>query len=139
MKRFLELVALIGIFAGLLLFNRYAVGLDQVAKNSASDYFIQRAIMALWLALGGFLYELPRIYEESFRHGTRFSFNWLSLVIFGVPGLILALLPLFVSMFKMPVPAFLLLPNALPAEVLGAFLVGLAVGKAFTREEYRVF
>ncbi len=139
MKRFLELIAILAVLASIMLFNRYAATLGHAAQGSVSAYFMQRAIMALWLALAGFLVELPRIYHDLTQPGMRLTFDWAVLVIIGLPALILALLPIVLTVAKLPVPLWLLKPNALPAEVIGAFLFGIAVGKAITQEEYRVF
>ncbi|MBO8169430.1 MAG: hypothetical protein H0Z35_09640 [Thermoanaerobacteraceae bacterium] len=139
MKRILQLIAIIGVFGALMLFNRYAADLGASAQVSVTNYFVQRAVMALWLALAGFLVELPRIFDSFSEPGTRLHIDIPVLVIYGLPSLFLALLPVVVATFRIPMPYWLVLPNALPAEVVGGFLFGIAVGKAITREEYRVF
>lgn len=139
LKRVLEIAAVLSVLGGLLLFNRYAANLSTAAQQSLNAYYIQRIIMAFWLALAGFLVELPRIYTDLSQARGRIKLDWAVLLIFGIPALILALLPIVNSVFKLPVPMWLLIPNALPAEVIGAFLFGIAVGRAVTKEEYRVF
>ncbi len=126
-------------FGGLMLFNRYALTLGQAAQESVNEYYIQRIIMAVWLALAGFVVELPRIYRDLSQPGGRFAIDWAVLLVLGLPALALALLPILVAGGKVPVPLWLLQPNALPAEVIGAFLFGLSVGKSIIQEEYRVF
>ncbi len=139
MKRMLQILAIISVFLGLMLFNGYASNLSESVHENFTNYFIQQALMVLWLAISGFLIELPRIVDVITQPGLRLRVDLFVLILYGLPALFLALLPLVVSSFGIVPPSWLINPSALPAEVIGGFLFGIAVGKSITKEEYRVF
>jgi len=119
--RWYELSSLVLVVFGLLMFN-WALG--KLNLKSTALYMTVRLLMGMGLMLAGFSLEWERIFNTP-----KISFDWGTFVLLAVPALILAWLPFFVYFGGLPLPD-LLWRERLPAEAVGAFFFGIALGKS---------
>jgi len=84
--------------------------------------------MALWFVVPGFALEFPRLLPYV-TGKTEARTDWWFLLINGVPAFFFAWLPFFVAVFHIHLPG-LLLWERLPAESIGAFWLGITLGKS---------
>ncbi|GAV26352.1 hypothetical protein ciss_22850 [Carboxydothermus islandicus] len=121
-SRWYEVVSVALVILGLLMFN-WALG--RLNVKSTAVYMAVRLLMGMGLMLAGFSLEWERISKTS-----KITFDWVTLLILGLPALILAWLPFFVHYLNLPLPE-LIWQERLPAESVGAFFLGIALGKSF--------
>ncbi|MDA8441831.1 MAG: hypothetical protein M0Z55_05590 [Peptococcaceae bacterium] len=128
--KILYLLGTVLVITGLILFNWHLNALPRLATTNTS-YFIHRLIMALWLVIPGFALELPRLWSY-FTGKVAGHTDWWLLLIYGLPALILTLLPFFVAVLHFPLPNFVLQDDQLRLlmEALGAFWLGITIGKS---------
>jgi hypothetical protein len=131
-KKVLTVLISILTIASFFVFNWH---LGNISKwySSQESYFIHRLITALWFVIPGFSLELPRLWPY-FTGKVEAKTDWFFLLVNGIPALFFAWLPFFVTLLHLTLPV-LIKNNPLPAEAIGAFWLGITLGKALILDQ----
>ncbi len=130
MKRLFYIILPVLMISSFFVFSWHLQLLPSLATSN-SRYFINRLIMALWLAIPGFALELPRLWPY-FSGKAEAHTDWWFLLWNGVPAFFFAWLPFFVAVGGISLPGLLVNDPSmrLAIEALGAFWLGISLGKS---------